>query len=526
MKRRQAGSGGRSVQPVQVVWFKRDLRLHDHRPLVEATARGPVVCLYIYEPELMRSAEFAERHLTFINEALKELDRRLASLGGRLITRFGEAVEILEEFASQRRVACLWSHEETGNRITYDRDLRVQSWCDHRGIEWRQWRQDGVVRALRNRDGWSSRWNEFMSEEATPEPAAIDGVQGLKTAGWLDAPDVGIGTEELAERQPGGETAALDALDSFLERRGVNYRSDMSSPVTGWSGCSRLSPYLAWGCVSGRVVYQAVRERQADIRAARAVGSEFDSRWPSSLNSFQSRLRWRCHFMQKLEDEPELEFHNLCRSYDGLRENEFSEERFEAWRAGMTGYPMVDACMRAVAATGWLNFRMRAMVVSFASYHLWIHWRRTGVHLGRAFLDFEPGIHYSQIQMQSGTTGINAVRIYSPAKQVRDQDPTGAFIRRWVPELEGTPDSHLPEPHLMSLDEQKRSGCIIGRDYPAPIVDHSEAYREARRRIMSVRKKPESKAAAQKVYVKHGSRKRGARRKRAPRKDAGQMPLL
>ena len=231
--------------------------------------------------------------------------------------------------------------------------------------------------------------------------------------------------------------------------------------------------------------------------------------------------------MQKLEDEPDLEFQNLCRTYDGLRENEFSQERFEAWKRGMTGYPMVDACMRAVAATGWLNFRMRAMVVSFASYHLWLHWRETGIHLGRAFLDFEPGIHYSQVQMQSGTTGINTIRIYSPAKQVRDQDPKGDFIRRWLPELRHVPDQFLAEPHLMPKTEQRQSDCEIGKDYPLPLVDHATAYKEARRRIMSVRRKPESQEAAQRVYIKHGSRKKTGRRARSlPPKDKSQLPLL
>lgn len=522
-----ASRGRRLPERVQLVWFKRDLRVSDHRPLVEASARGRVLCVYIYEPELLHSAEFGGRHLQFINEALKELAVELARLGGVLITRQGEAVKELNRLARECNIAALWSHAETGNRITYDRDVRVQTWCEQQGIEWRQFRQDGVVRALRDRDGWSRRWNQLMSEELLPAPEVIRGVRRVSSAGFLDARRLGLDPDCLDARDPGGETAARSSLNSFLERRGVNYRSDMSSPVDGWTGCSRLSSYLAWGCISVRSVHHAARERQADITAARSAGVSVDPRWSPSLRSFQSRLRWRCHFMQKLEDEPELEFHNLCRSYDGLRENEFNEERFEAWKSGGTGYPMVDACMRAVAATGWLNFRMRAMVVSFASYHLWLHWRRTGVHLGRLFVDFEPGIHYSQVQMQSGTTGINAVRIYSPSKQVRDQDPTGLFIRRWLPELEGVPDKFLPEPHLMSRGDQQRFGCLIGRDYPFPIVEHGSAYREARRRVMAVRKKPEVRAAAQKVFVKHGSRKKNNRRKPTRvRGNKAQLPLL
>ena len=173
----------------------------------------------------------------------------------------------------------------------------------------------------------------------------------------------------------------------------------------------------------------------------------------------------------------------------------------------MTGYPMVDACMRALHKTGWMNFRMRAMVVSFASYHLWLHWRQPALYLARLFLDYEPGIHYSQIQMQSGVTGINTVRIYSPIKQVADQDPQGIFIRKYLPELEGVPDKHLAEPHKMTTMEQSLFGCRIGKDYPSPLVDHKTAYKVARDRIFAVKKSQAARAEAEKVYQKHGSRR-------------------
>ena len=133
---------------------------------------------------------------------------------------------------------------------------------------------------------------------------------------------------------------------------------------------------------------------------------------------------------------------------------------------------------------------MRAMLMSFASYHLWLHWRPTSVVLATQFLDFEPGIHFSQAQMQSGTTGINAVRIYSPTKQVHDQDPRGVFIRRYVPELEGIPDAYLAEPWKMPPLEQIACGIVIGKTYPPPIVDHAEAVAEAKRRIFAKRRSP------------------------------------
>jgi deoxyribodipyrimidine photo-lyase len=213
--------------------------------------------------------------------------------------------------------------------------------------------------------------------------------------------------------------------------------------------------------------------------------------------------------MQKLEDEPRLEFENMARAYDGLREEGFDEEKFAAWCEGRTGYPMVDACMRALHETGWINFRMRAMLMSFASYHLWLHWRPTALFLARHFLDYEPGIHYPQAQMQSGVTGINAVRIYSPTKQVADQDPDGHFLKVWLPELEGVPPEHLAEPHRMTMDERRKFG---GQDYPAPIVDHARAVAEARRRISAIRRSAPAREEAERIYARHGSRKRPARR--------------
>ena len=221
----------------------------------------------------------------------------------------------------------------------------------------------------------------------------------------------------------------------------------------------------------------------------------------------QSRLHWHCHFMQKLEDEPAIEFHNMLRAADGLRENEISPERLAAWQTGHTGYPLVDACMRSLVATGWLTFRMRALVVSFASYSLWLHWRPTGTYLARHFLDFEPGIHWSQLQMQSGTTGINTLRIYNPTKQAIEQDPRGIFIRRWVPELAGVPPAYVHMPWTMPVAVQQASGCLIGRDYPQPLVDHAVAVREAKRRLAAVRGTAESRTEARDIARRHGSRR-------------------
>jgi deoxyribodipyrimidine photo-lyase len=224
--------------------------------------------------------------------------------------------------------------------------------------------------------------------------------------------------------------------------------------------------------------------------------------------SFNKRLHWNGHFIQRLELQPSIEFQNMARAADGLREDEHSEERLDAWCRGATGYPMVDACMRYLHTHRWINFRMRAMLVSFAAYHLWLDWRRFSHYLARHFIDYEPGIHYSQLQMQSGTTGINAVRIYSPTKQGRDHDPEGQFIRRWLPELVDVPTAFIHEPWTMSLEDQYASGCRIGSAYPRPLVDHKEAVAYAKHRVHSARQGQSARDEAQAVYQRHGSRRR------------------
>jgi deoxyribodipyrimidine photo-lyase len=378
-----------------------------------------------------------------------------------------------------------------------------------------------VVRRLKNRNGWAEMWQRTMHRALLEPPDRLHG-PSLENDALPQADRDWVSTKPWAQR--GGERIAEATLDEFLNHRGANYRAGMSSPLEGWSACSRISPYLTWGCVSMATTVRRLEERMATLKEAALCGATIDRRWSASLRSFSSRLRWHCHFMQKLEDEPRIEFENMSRACDGLRED-FTEtpearQRLEAWQNGLTGYPMVDACMRCVKATGWLNFRMRAMLMSFASHHLWLHWRPTGIFLARHFLDFEPGIHFSQVQMQSATTGINTVRIYSPAKQALDQDPQGRFIKLWVPELEGVPVSWLAEPHRMPLEQQSAAGCRIGVDYPAPIVDHATAYREARLKIALARREPAAREEARRVFLRHGSRKR-----RAPRPTAKQLDL-
>jgi deoxyribodipyrimidine photo-lyase len=319
-------------------------------------------------------------------------------------------------------------------------------------------------------------------------------------------------------RQPGGRGAAEALLRSFLTERSRPYRKAMSSPGPAAEHCSRLSPHLAWGTLSMREVLQATEAR------LRALDADADRDRRAALVAFASRLRWRCHFMQKLESEPELEHRCLHAAYQDMRGAD--ERRLAAWAAGTTGWPFVDACMRMLDHTGWLNFRMRAMLMSVASFQLWQNWREPGLHLARLFTDYEPGIHWPQAQMQSGASGINTIRMYNPIKQGLDQDPGGGFIRQWCPELVRIPTARLHMPWTMSALEQADTRCVIGRDYPAPVVDHIQSAREARERVWKVRAGLDYGAAADRIQARHGSRRSGLPQPRANRTKPNRQLIL
>ena len=480
-----------------VVWLKRDLRLSDHQPLAKA-AEGQSIVLYVAEPSLRAAEDFDDCHKDFINQSLADLAPRLEQIGGRLVIAEGEVVDVLDRLFVSWPFDRLLSHEETGNNISYTRDRSVRAWARKNKVEWVEDAQHGVFRAQSTRDGWAGRWRKRMDQPLTSAPRQLS---SPATAFEFETKSKKTKVHPL--RQAGGESQARLVLNDFLQHRGQEYASRMSSPVTAFDACSRLSPHLAWGNLSMREIYQATEIRATELR-------ESDSpppHWLKSLAAFSKRLRWHCHFIQKLEDEPTIEYENMQKTCDGLREDSFNEDWFEAWKAGQTGYPMVDACMRALREQKWINFRMRAMLVSFASYHLWLDWRRTAPWLAAQFLDYEPGIHYSQIQMQSGTTGINTLRIYSPAKQVLDHDPEGVFIHRWCPELSSLFGERLANPHDFQTDALDLGGSAIHPDYPKPLVDHTTASRAARQRIMAVRHVGESRKQAQDILKKHGSRK-------------------
>lgn len=485
--------------PVSLVWFKRDLRLSDHEPLEQAIAAGlPVLLVYCFEPSWMRAPDSDERHWRFVRESLEEMQRRLAPRGIPLYVFCAEVLEVLDALRLVVDVKAIFSHEETGNRITFDRDRAVAAFCRQHGIAWHEAPTGGVTRRLYHRNGWEKTWVERMSRPlAEPDWAHFKPFH--LPAEWLAAfPQRQLPAGVRASSsvfQPGGETAAWRYLDSFLYERGRQYFRNISKPEAARRSCSRISPYLTWGNLSMRQVWQATRT------ATERTGDRYN------LGAFTSRLFWHCHFIQKFETECRMEFENLNRGFDAIR-TEVNEAWVAAWREGRTGVPLVDACMRCVTATGYLNFRMRSMLVSFLTHHLWQPWQVGVHHLAQQFLDYEPGIHYSQFQMQAGTMGVNTVRIYNPVKQAAEHDPESLFIKKWVPELVALPAPFAREPWRMTPLEATFYGFRPGQDYPLPLVDLEKAAAHARDRLWTHKKDPAVRAENQRILRVHTKRRR------------------
>ncbi len=482
------------MQAISLIWLKRDIRSTDHRPIMEAIRAGrPILLLYCFEPSWMNAADSSPRHFRFVRQCLDSLDVRLNNFGLQVYRCHQEALPVLEQLSEHYRIDSIYSHEETGIKITYDRDKAVAKWCKEKGIAWHEYQTNGVARGLKDREGWNKQWIAAHTapcydpkwEKAKPVTLHDDLYKQL--AGTA-LPENILTNDPVFQK--GGEHRAQELLRSFLTERGRNYNKHISKVQESRASCSRLSAHLAWGTVSMKQVYQSL----ANIYP--------DSDFKRALNSFRSRLFWHCHFIQKFEMEDRMEFENMNRGFDCIR-TESDAKKLEAWKTGNTGVPMIDACMRCVNATGYLNFRMRAMLVSFLTHNLWLHWRDGAIHLARQFLDFEPGIHYPQFQMQAGAIGINTIRTYNPVKQGLEHDPKGQFIKKWLPELANVPDELVHMPWTFGPLEQQLYNFHLGKDYPKPIVDVRDSSRKANKELWAMKKDPIVKQENARILAKH-----------------------
>ena len=465
------------------MWFRYDLRVCDNDALFLSSQNYKCLPVYILDTDYLNLDTTSNFHLNFLNDSLKVLN---VNLDNNLNFYEGKTIEVLKFLLKKHNIKKIFSNKIFKNNFHLDIDKKVQTLLKEFDIEWVQTNQFGIQLKNRKRNTWSKDWKNFINKPIRHKHKKETFIK-----------DKIFSTLKFYNNfsQSGGETNSTNLLNSFLEKRHYEYRKRMSSPLLGESSCSRLSPHLAFGTISLKKI---VKKLNLKINSS-------DQKDLSSLISFKKRLAWHCHFIQKFYDQPNIENKNMHPSYDGLRENDFNETFFNKWKDGYTGFPFLDACMRFLKKRGWLNFRMRAMIVSFASYQLWLDWKITSNYLAKVFTDFEPGIHYSQIQMQSGTTGINTIRIYNVIKQSFEQDPEGKFIKKWIPELRKLPVFLIHEPWKINFLEQKEYNFQLGKDYPKPIIDNLKQTRIAKEKIWKIKSSTSSRILAKEIVKKHAS---------------------
>ena len=477
----------------KIIWFRYDLRIYENSAFTEAIKNGNVLPIFIFDKELFKLETSSSFHLRFIKDSLNDLKNKLKKkYNSNLSIHYGDTKEIFNYLIRKYSVSEIYSNRIFKHKYLMDLDKKCENLFNDLKVKWILTNQFGIDLNHRERHKWSYNWNKFIQ---SGKNSVKFNCKFINIKGNFEFYDVK--TNEINGKliQRGGRDEAIKLLDSFIETRSENYQREMSSPISGETACSRLSPHITYGTISLQEIHRKIKDR---LKKVCTINKR------KSLIAFKSRLVWHCHFIQKLYDEPEIEYKNLNSAFDILRKD-FNEKHYEDWKSGMTGYPFIDACMRYLEKNGWINFRMRAMLVSFASYQLWLDWKQTSKHLAKLFTDYEPGIHYSQFQMQSGTTGINSIRIYNPIKQSLDQDPNGDFIKKWVPELKNIQGKLIHEPWKLTYIDQKSINFELGKDYPLPIVNNQETTRIAKDKIWKVKKSNQAQELSKLIVQKHAS---------------------
>ncbi|MFZ1250551.1 MAG: FAD-binding domain-containing protein [Candidatus Microsaccharimonas sp.] len=463
---------------VSIVWFRRDLRLHDNEAVFNATV-ATKHCLYVFviDPWFFSQPEIGYLRVKFLFESLAALDRALEKLGNQLVILRGESVtmisSLLETLTKGGYHPTLYMNNDIQVAYGRERDEAVKKYCKENDVELHVSQNYFLLYDESQMDSW---WRQYYEYQYAPQltaptitPLDDDLKRHIKPLEQLNPQTL---AEELSLTLPdtkqvlfkGGEDAARLAVYTFLKDRVNGYRWKISRPFLVQQGAtSLLGPHLAFGTISNRTVFQAAVGHHAKLEKIQPKKA-FD------IATYLDRLRWRDSFTQRLWFHPKLIWKNRFPEFDEVyNEKELTpqkQEYFERWKAGETGFPLLDAAMKQLQADGFINFRMRAMAATFLTINCGVSWHHGARHFMNCLVDGDIAINHWQWQMQAGITNplSPTFRMYSPTKNFRDRDSTAAYVHFWLPETRGkSVDTILAEakPMLDFNETRKTNGKII-----------------------------------------------------------------
>lgn len=449
------------MQKINIVWLKRDLRTQDHEPFYYALRSPlPFLTIFIFEPSIVQYPDTSIRHLQFQYYSILRINETLKPFHHEAIIFYQEAEKVFDFLSQQFDIYQVLSYEEIGLNHTFERDKKLKKFFKNKGILWKEFPKSAILRGSKSGFiNWDTHFENYIKSFILENDFQKNSsIKLLENPFPLPQKLLIQLNNYPKEFQPAGEKYAWKYLDTFIKERGKKYFQMISKPFESRFHCSRLSPYLAWGNITIRQVYQEV------------LKSENYYKYKKSFDAFLARLKWNNHFIQKLEKNVFYENHCLNSKFENI-DYQNDEKKLEAWKNGETGIPIIDANMKCLIETGWINFRMRAMLVSFLCHYLEIDWKLGVYHLAQLFLDYEPGIHYPQFQMQAGVTGVHIIRTYNPIKQSYEKDPNGNFIKSWLPQLKDLSYPFFHEPWKMNSLESQWNYFELGKNYPKPIIN-------------------------------------------------------